>query len=184
MDQALGVADAIENELLFEGGVIATTSAESTQQWDGGKRMPDGSIKGNMNVWAPVNWAAARGLARTAFMLSREENQDDQWVQMLRKLRRRQQIPTEVGKVAVERLLGLSEKVRKNYMHGIQTVYSARGMVTEKHRGDDPSVPAGGGEYALVKVLAMPGETYRAFQVWDPRSPEGCLPIGRYALAA
>jgi alpha,alpha-trehalase len=188
LDQALGVADAIENDLLFIGGIIATTTADSEQQWDGGKRRRGirkvGKAKGQMNVWAPPNWAAARGLARIAYMVQAAQDNTDPWLTLLGRRQAHWHSSRPNTEAAVERLLSLSEKIKANYMDGIQTVYKAHGMVTEKHRGDRPAVLAGGGEYELVKVLAMPCETYRAFQEWNPRDPDGCLPIGRIALGS
>jgi alpha,alpha-trehalase len=143
-EQAYGVASAIEHQLLLPGGVAATAK-ETAQQWD------------YPNVWAPPNWAVARGLARTVFQLE------------------------DAGKNA-EPLLDLSEQVRESYRHGVETAYKAQGTIPEKHRGDNPAEPAGGGEYNLVRVLAMSGEIYRAFSEWQPRDREGCLPIGHYAV--
>lgn len=159
IEQTFGVKDAVEEHLLFEGGIIATTSGESDQQWDGGYIDADGVAHGHMNVWAPPNWAYVRGLARMAHMLVDAEVQVD-----------------------VEPLFEAAEKAKSAFMSGIERVFKKHRKVTEKHRGDDPETLSGGGEYELVKVLAMPGETYRALQEWDPRDPQGCLPIGRVAL--
>jgi alpha,alpha-trehalase len=142
-EQTLGVADAIERELLYEGGIIATTTESSTQQWDGGKR----GGKRSKNVWAPPNWAAVRGLARMAHLLTAQGMEID-----------------------AERLFKLAEKVQANYMNGVKVAFLAQHMVPEKHRGDDPAKPANGGEYALVKVLAMPSETFRAMLKLDVRN--------------
>ena len=150
-EQTFGVAEAVKGELLFPGGVVATTTEDSTQQWDGGK--------GLRNVWAPPNWATARGFARMAYILqNRGENVD------------------------TGRLLDLADETRHNYMYGIQTVFDNHGVVPEKHNGEDPSQIGGGGEYKPVKLLAMPAETYRAMKVWNPRDPNGCLPIGQLAF--
>jgi alpha,alpha-trehalase len=160
IEQTFGVKDALDEHLLYEGGIIATNNALSDQQWDGGLRQADGSILGHGNVWAPPNWAAARGVARMAHMI----------------------MDAGVTGVDVEPLLDAAERYKNAYMHGIEEVFLAHHMVTEKHRGDDPRKLAKGGEYALVKVLAMPGETYRAFETWNPRDPMGTLPIGRVAM--
>lgn len=159
IEQTFGVKDAVEKHLLFDGGVIATTNGESDQQWDGGYIDEDGIAHGHMNVWAPPNWAYARGLARMAHMLLDAEVQVD-----------------------VEPLLQGAEKAKHAYMNGVQRMFKRHRKVMEKHPGDDPEKEASGGEYDVVKVLAMTGETYRALEEWDPRDPQGCLPIGHVAL--
>jgi alpha,alpha-trehalase len=154
--QSFGVARALEKDLLFPGGIIATTTDNSDQQWDGGTR--DG--KGNKNVWAPLNWAAARGLARMAHMMTDAR-----------------------ANIDVAPLLALSEQVRDRYMSAVQTVFNATGTVPEKINGDDPTQMGSGGEYKTVRNLAMTGETWAAFKRWDPNDPNGCLPIGAIALS-
>lgn len=155
-EQTLGVADAIENQLLFPGGVIATTTVESSQQWDGGDK--DGN--GQMNVWAPLNWSTARGLGRMAHILKAAGSRAD-----------------------IDALLELAERVKGNFSDGgIQIGFDASRFVREKHRGDDPTKIGRGGEYAPVDMLAMTGEIWRAFKEWDPRDPQQCLPIGAVAL--
>lgn len=156
-EQTFGVANAIESELLYPGGVIATTTEDSKEQWDGGAK--DGTR--SKNVWAPPNWAAVRGFARMAHLLIASEVDAD-----------------------TERLFELSEKVRVNYMHGIEAAFAAHRIVPEKHRGDHPEVLANGGEYALVKVLAMPSETYRAMEKLDVRDAADHLAFGHIALAS
>lgn len=154
-EQAFGVVDAVKNELLYPGGIIATTTENSSEQWDGGAR---GGTR-SKNVWAPPNWAAVRGFARMAHLLADQEGID------------------------VEPLLELAERVKENYMQGIEAAFAAHGIVPEKHRGDDPTTLANGGEYALVKVLAMPSETYRAMKNLDPRDATDHLPMARLAIA-
>lgn len=156
-EQTFGVANAIESELLYPGGVIATTTEDSKEQWDGGAK--DGTR--SKNVWAPPNWAAVRGFARMAHLLIASEVDAD-----------------------TERLFELSEKVRTNYMHGIEAAFAAHRIVPEKHRGDHPEILANGGEYALVKVLAMPSETYRAMEKLNVRDAADHLAFGHIALAA
>lgn len=155
-EQALGVANAVERDLLFPGGVIATTTENSTQQWDGGIRGGERS----KNVWAPPNWAAVRGFARMGHIMT----------------------ANQVDPVDVERLFDLAETVRVNYMNGIQLAFEANGVVPEKHRGDHPEMPANGGEYALVKVLGMPSETWRAMKNLDVRDRADHVPFGHLAL--
>jgi len=156
-EQAFGVAATLERDLLYAGGLIATTTENSTQQWDGGQR--DGSR--SKNVWAPPNWAAVRGLARMAHLLMKDGVTTD-----------------------VEPLFELAERIKRSYMWGIETAFAEHRIVPEKHRGDDPAELANGGEYALVKVLAMPIETYRAMDKLDPRDAADHLPLARLALAA
>ena len=160
-EQTLGVAETLDRDLLYEGGVIATTTEDCNTQWDGGVR----GGKRSKNVWAPFNWAAARGLARMAHKLVASE--------VIRE-----------GDADYERLLNLAEKVRTSYMHGIEVVFEHHRVVTEKHRGDDPATLADGGEYALVKLLAMSGETYRAMMKLNPRDAADHLSVGKLALAA
>jgi alpha,alpha-trehalase len=145
-EQSFGVAEALRSNLLQPGGFTCTLN-ETGEQWDG------------KNVWAPPNWAAVRGLARMAHVL------------------------TEQG-VDAEGLFQLSEDGRANFMSGIEQVFTMYGIIPEKINGIDPTQLAGGGEYALVKVLNMTLETYRAMKAWDPREAGGCLPIARLALAA
>lgn len=156
VEQSFGVAGALQRQLLFPGGVVATTTAESDQQWDGGT-VEDG---GQMNVWAPLNWSSARGLAREAHMLKRAD-------------------PT----LDVEPLLDIAEQIRSCYMNGVEVVYDAHHTIPEKHRGDDPTQIGNGGEYEPVQTLAMPSEIFRAMRRWQVRDPEGCLPIGATALS-
>ena len=162
-EQAMGVADAIETDLLYEGGVIATTTEDSEEQWDGGKK----GGKRSKNVWAPPNWATVRGLARAAHRMMIEAAKPD---------------PIVVARA--ERLLKLAEKCRAAYMHGVEVVFSEHRVITEKHRGDNPAALATGGEYQLVKVLAMPIETYVAMQHLDPRDAADHLPKWKYVQAA
>jgi len=84
----------------------------------------------------------------------------------------------------VEPLFDLAERIKKNYIHGIDTVFAKHRIIPEKHRGDNPAELANGGEYSLVKVLAMPMETYRAMKKLNPRDAADHLPMGRLALAA
>lgn len=154
-DQTFGVAKTIEKDLLFRGGIVATTTDESDQQWDGGTR--GGS--GNKNVWAPLNWASARGLARIAHMMVAEDAQFD-----------------------TQHLIDLSEEVRTTFMSGVQIAFEANRTVPEKLNGDNPAMMGKGGEYSTVKVLAMTSEIYRAMHNWDPSDPNGCLPVGGLAL--
>ena len=156
-EQTFGVAAALESELLYAGGLIATTTENSHEQWDGGTK----GGKRSKNVWAPPNWAAVRGLARMAHILMKTEVETD-----------------------VEPLFALAERIKRSYMWGIETAFTAHGVVPEKHRGDNPAKLANGGEYALVKVLAMPIETYRAMQKLEPRDAADHLPLARIALAA
>ena len=106
------------------------------------------------NVWAPPNWAATRGLARMAHVLMQQG-------------------------VDTEELFQLSEVGRANFMTGVEKVFNMYGIIPEKINGVDPTMLAGGGEYALVKVLTMTLETYRAMKSWNPRETGGCLPIAR-----
>ncbi|HET8670398.1 MAG TPA: trehalase family glycosidase [Candidatus Saccharimonadales bacterium] len=159
-EQSLGVADAIEQHLLYKGGIIATTTENSNEQWDGG--VPGG--KRSKNVWAPFNWSAVRGFARTAHLLTARE--------------------VDFSPATAERFLRLSETIKAAYMGGVETVFDHTRMTAEKHRGDHPEIPANGGEYALVKVLGMTGETYQALRNVDPRDAADHLLMGRLALAA
>ncbi|MFI5275481.1 MAG: trehalase family glycosidase [Candidatus Saccharimonadales bacterium] len=159
IEQTFGVKDAVEEYLLFDGGIVATNNAESDQQWDGGYRDDEGIVHGHMNVWAPPNWAYVRGLARMAHMMLDAEVQVD-----------------------VEPLFEGADKAKHAFMNGVQKMFKRHRKVMEKHPGDDPEKEASGGEYEVVKVLAMPGETYRALKEWNPRDPKGCLPIGHVAL--
>lgn len=152
--QTFGVAHAIESKLLFPGGVVATTTDESDQQWDGGTLEGDG----RKNVWAPLNWASARGLARMAYMLTASRPDLD-----------------------VQPLLELSERVRTTYMEGIQAAFDANGTVPEKLNGMDPAKIGRGGEYEPVKVLAMSSEIFRAMAQWQPYDSADCLPVGAHA---
>lgn len=158
-EQTFGVADAVEEDLLYPGGIIATTTEDCETQWDGGVR----GGKRSKNVWAPPNWAAVRGFARMAHKLVASE--------------------VEIDAVHIDRLLGLSERARACYMQGIEIAFDENKVVPEKHRGDDPATLANGGEYALVKVLAMPSETYRAMKKLNPRDAADHLPFGRLALS-
>jgi len=156
VEQSFGVAQAIESQLLFPGGVVATTTDSSKQQWDGGTIDGDGQ----KNVWAPLNWAAARALARSAHMFDVAHPEVD-----------------------TEPLIELSERVRESYMNGVRLVFDTHRTVPEKHRGDDPRQIGQGGEYRPVRALAMPSEIFRAMDRWDPRDPAGCLPVGATALS-
>jgi len=151
-EQTFGVAETVARDLLYPGGVIATTTENSTQQWDGGERNGTRS----KNVWAPLNWAAVRGFARMGHIL----------------------LATEVG-LDVEPLFQLAEQTRNSYMNGIEVAYDKYGVIPEKHRGDDPARLANGGEYELVKLLAMPGETYRAMMHLNVRDAADHLPNRR-----
>lgn len=84
--------------------------------------------------------------------------------------------------VNVEPLLELAERVRSNYMYGIEVVFERYGVVPEKHRGDDPATLANGGEYALVKTLAMTSETYRAMMKLNPRDAKDHISMARIAI--
>lgn len=154
-EQSFGVAKAVEEKLLYPGGIIATTTENSNEQWDGGV---EGGTR-SKNVWAPPNWAAARGFARMAHRLLEKEVKTD-----------------------VEPLFNLAEKIRANYIRGIETVFEKHGVVPEKHRGDNPAVLANGGEYALVRALAMSGETYRAMKELDPRDAADHMSMARIAV--
>ncbi|HSD56166.1 MAG TPA: trehalase family glycosidase, partial [Candidatus Saccharimonadales bacterium] len=112
------------------------------------------------NVWAPPNWAATRGLARMAHVL----------------------LEQGIEAAEVEELFELAERGRAGYMHAVETAHRLFGMLPEKMNGKNPTQLAGGGEYALVKVLNMTIETYNAMKAWSPRETGGCLPIGRLAL--
>lgn len=110
------------------------------------------------NVWAPPNWAASRGIARMAHILMKQG-------------------------VDVEELFRIAEQGRAGFMYGVETAFGLHGIIPEKMDGFDPSQLAGGGEYALVKVLNMTLETYNALKAWNPREAGGCLPIGRLVVA-
>ena len=153
--QTSGVARAIEDKLLFPGGIVATTTDESDQQWDGGTKEGDGQ----KNVWAPLNWAGARGLARMAHMFKAAGVEVD-----------------------VQPWLELSERVRSSYMSGVEIAFNVHGTVPEKHRGDNPAQIGQGGEYQAVTAFAMASEIFVAMETWNPRDPNGCLPIGATAL--
>jgi alpha,alpha-trehalase len=154
-EQTFGVADAVKKDLLYPGGIIATTTENSNEQWDGGER--DGTR--SKNVWAPPNWAAARGFARMGHLLTRQG-------------------------VEVEPLFELAEQVRESYLWGIRVAFEKHGIVPEKHRGDDPARLANGGEYVLVKALAMTSETVRAMDVLDVRDSADHISLARFDLAA
>ncbi len=159
-EQSLGVADSLEENLLYDYGIIATDTEESTQQWDGGKKGGNRS----KNVWAPFNWAAVRGLARAVHKLRADGE--------------------GINNASARRLLTLSSRIRKGYMRGIELAFENLGVIPEKHRGDDPTNPANGGEYALVKLLGMSCETYVAMYNLDPNDAQDHLPRWRYGLAA
>ncbi len=144
-DQTFGTARMIKRKLLRPGGIATTANHGLDNQWDGEER-----------VWAPTNWAVARGLARMAHILMEDG-------------------------VEVEWLFELAEEVKNNYVHGgIEEVYDEWRIIPEKHHGVTPRVLANGGEYALVKALGMSGETYRAMKKWNPREPDKTRrPIGR-----
>ena len=147
-EQAFGVMEAFERDLLYKGGVIATTTEDSNEQWDGGKR--DGTR--SKNVWAPFNWAAMRGFARMAHRLAVQQGYSAE---------------------QVEPLLKMAEKIQKAYTEGgIEAAYATLRTIPEKHRGDDPTRLANGGEYAIVKLLAMSLETYVAMKVRNIRNTE------------
>jgi alpha,alpha-trehalase len=168
-EQTLSVADAVEKDLLYEGGIIATTTEDCNTQWDGGKR--EGGTR-SKNVWAPFNWAAVRGFGRMAHKLYKMQVEKPdigpEW---------------KLSEAEHERLLVLAEKGKAAYMHGVEVVFETHRVVTEKHRGDDPATLADGGEYALVKLLAMSGETWRAMKNLDPRDAADHLSMGNLALA-
>lgn len=164
LEQTLGVVEATERDLLYEGGIIATTTENSTQQWDGGSRDAneerDGKKPRSKNVWAPPNWAYIRGVARMAHQLVAEQVDADPDV--------------------IEYLLQSSERAKGAYERGIAEAFDEHGIVPEKHRGDRPRDLANGGEYALVKVLAMPSETWRALKNLDVRNPGDHLSMSKY----
>jgi alpha,alpha-trehalase len=156
LEQTVGVVKATERDLLYEGGIIATTTENSTQQWDGGER----GGKRSKNVWAPPNWAYIRGVARMAHKLVAEQ--------------------VDVDPEVVEGLFRSAERAKDAYEMGIERAYVEHGIVPEKHRGDQPEVLANGGEYALVKVLAMPGETWRALRKLNVRDAGDHLSLSKY----
>jgi neutral trehalase len=156
-EQAFGVMRAIERDLLYPGGIIATTTEESNEQWDGGTKKGTRS----KNVWAPFNWAAMRGFARMAHCLRVHEG---------------------LSAEEVEPLLAMAEKIQQAYLHGIEEVFGAHHVITEKHRGDNPAKLATGGEYALVKLLAMSLETYVAMKARDVRNAEEYTALGSLAV--
>lgn len=158
LEQSLGVMDAVDKYLRYPGGVIATATEKSEQQWDGGSRRGTRS----KNVWAPCNWAAARGFARMAHLL----------------------MTTGVDASAVEPLLRAAEQTKEEYMSGIEAVFDEHRIIPEKHRGDDPTVLAEGGEYRVVKILAMTIETYRAMKKLRPRNAADHLSREQLNLAA
>ncbi|HEU4914676.1 MAG TPA: trehalase family glycosidase [Candidatus Saccharimonadales bacterium] len=164
LEQTVGVVEATERDLLYEGGIIATTTENSTQQWDGGSRDADAEKDGkeprSKNVWAPPNWAYIRGVARMAHQLVAEQVDADPEI--------------------IEWLLQGAERAKNAYESGVERAFRAHGVVPEKHRGDIPEVLATGGEYALVKVLAMPGETWRALRKLKVRDAGDHLSLSKY----
>lgn len=162
LKETVGVVNAVERDLLYEGGIIATTTENSTQQWEGGERPdPDEdpeitAKRRSKNVWAPPNWAYVRGVARMAHKLMSES--------------------VDFDPEMYEWLLQRAETAQKAYMHGVQIAFNTHRIVPEKHRGDNPHVLANGGEYALVKVLAMPSETWRAMKKLNVRDAKDHLP--------
>lgn len=163
LEQTVGIVKTTEKDLLYDGGIIATTTENSTQQWDGGRRdavEKDGKKPRSKNVWAPPNWAYIRGVARMAHKFVAEE--------------------VEVDPAVIESLFQSSERAKAAYEYGIEESFDEHRIVPEKHRGDRPRELANGGEYALVKVLAMPSETWRALRNLDVRNAESHLPMSRY----
>jgi len=156
-EQSFGVMCAVERDLLYAGGVIATTTEDSEEQWDGGRR--EGG-KRSKNVWAPLNWAAMRGFARMAHKL---------------------QVYSGASPDKVEPLLQMAERVQKAYTYGIETVFRATRSIPEKHRGDRPDQIGDGGEYKPVKLLAMSPETYVAMKARDVRHAQEYAAIGSLA---
>ncbi len=138
--ETFGTAQTIRQQLLHRYGVATTMNDNRPNQWDGKER-----------IWAPTNWAAARGAARMGHIMLEAGDID----------RRR-----------IEELFTTAECIRKAYMDGVELAYDTFGMIPEKHHGDDASIMTGGGEYALVKVLGMPMETYVAMSHWDVRHPD------------
>lgn len=111
------------------------------------------------NVWMlPSGWVAARGFARMAHEVG---------------------IDTEEG----ERFLEMSLQGRARIMQAVRQIFTLYHIVPEKIDGHNPLELAGGGEYSLVKVLAMTMEGYRALEAWKPSDSGGCLPLGRCAMA-
>lgn len=154
-EQTYGFARLVNDKLLFPGGVVATTTEESDQQWDGGK-LGGG---GQKNVWAPPNWATARGLARMAHKLKAAEPDMD-----------------------VQLLLKTSDRVRSNFMHGVQVNFNATRKIPEKINGENLGL-GNGGEYDPIGLLTMTAEVFRGFDAWDPYDPKGSMPLGALALA-
>jgi alpha,alpha-trehalase len=155
-EQTFGVAKTVKRDLLYPGGVIATTTEDSKEQWDGGVR---GGTR-SKNVWAPPAWGAARGFARMGHLLVES-----------------------LGSDKVEPLFELAEQIRSSYMWGVEVAYKEHGIVPEKHRGDDPGFLANGGEYLLVKALAMSSETWRAMKALKPRDKKDHISLARIAVA-
>jgi alpha,alpha-trehalase len=151
-EAAFGTLDAMEQHLLYPGGIIATDALDSHEQWDG-KR-----------VWGNNNLTAARGAARIYHMYKNNEKLTAE-------------LCKQGPRYDIERFLGFSERVRSRYVKGTETMYEATGDVQEKFDGDNPSKPGHGGEYDTVTVFGMAVESYRGMRNWDPADPEGVLPI-------
>lgn len=91
-----------------------------------------------INVWAPPNWTAIAGFAAAGHEYDDEELQE------------------------------FAHMIKLNFMYGIEVAFEQTDSIPEKIHGDNPRVPAGGGEYALVKFLTMMAEAYRAADNFDP----------------
>lgn len=161
-EQSVGVTEALHDHLLYDAGVIATNTENSNEQWDGGQ--PGGER--SKNVWAPYNWAAVRGLARSVHQNSLREPEH--------RLTSRQ----------IKYLMRTALKVKNGYTRGIETYFDIHRSIPEKHRGDFPTIPANGGEYELVTALGMSIETYRAMKNLNIFDPADHLPMGKLAARA
>lgn len=128
-EETFRLEQTIREKLLRPYGVATTMNNGLPHQWDGDER-----------IWAPPNWAAARGLARMAHNL-RAAGEDER---------------------KVRRLFQTADSVRKAYMNGIEIAYDTFHMIPEKHHGRDARTPAKGGEYDTVRLLGMSLETYLA----------------------
>lgn len=161
-EQSVGVMEALHDHLMYPGGIIATNTENSNEQWDGGVRGGERS----KNVWAPFNWAAVRGLARTVHMNSTRERED------------------RLKPAEIRQLFRTAFRIQRGYTHGIQAYFSIHGTIPEKHRGDFPTKPANGGEYELVTALGMSIETYRAMKHLRIDDASDHLPMGKLAARA
>lgn len=161
-EQSMGVLGTLHDHLLYPGGIIATNTEESNEQWDGGVRGGERS----KNVWAPFNWAGVRGLARTVHMNAMRETGD--------RLK-----PNET-----RQLLRTAFRIQRGYINGVEEFYDTHGTIPEKHRGDRPADPANGGEYEMVTALGMSIETYRALKSNEIRDAADHLPMGKIAARA